>query len=295
MGGRNEMGTLPLDELTLGEEVGFSNPREDQGDIKGLAASITQHGLLYPLTIWKVKIKNRTHNVVTDGGRRLRAIRLLVDKKKFNGLADAIPVTYLTGVTDQNDARKKSLVANVQRRDLASYEIAKEIDGIIKLGDAQKDVAKSLGKSETWVSRIMKAWKSATPAVKKAWEAQKLPDDDVQSIIKLKPDEQDAMLKKVLKAREAGGKSNGKASRKARGKARAAAKGGDRTKKPGVEKVRRYAEVLKTATKPTKYIQGMLDMAKFMMGELSPGAFDKEWTEFAKKQGFYKTSDKKSK
>jgi ParB/RepB/Spo0J family partition protein len=300
------MTTIAFKELTM-EGADFANPRVhiDAKAVTELAGSIQQHGLLYPLCVWKTKNEEGAAlNVVVDGGRRFRAIGQLVKSKKAGTLKDKVPVRYILAKT-LKDARVSALVGNIQRVELTSYEVAKEMLALkVDEGMEQKAIAAQLKKSPTWVSRQLGAMRKSTDLVKKAWKQGKISDDTVQDLCKLPPDEQNKRLQSILDHLENGKDSNGKTTRDAKTAARAEAKGSDgddekssepkviKPAKPSSDKLERYIEVCEKSKKKDRYVQGMLHAFKFMNGDLGPGEFDKEWLAFAEKAGMYKTDKK---
>jgi ParB/RepB/Spo0J family partition protein len=300
------MTTIAYKELTL-EGADFLNPRIhiDGKAIKELAESIQQHGLLYSLCVWKTKNEaGDALNVVVDGGRRLRAIGELVKSKKAGDLKDKVPVRFVLAKS-LKEARISALVGNIQRVELTSFEVAQEMLALKEEeGMEQKAIAAQLKKSPTWVSRQLKAMRSSTDLVKKAWRQGKISDDTVQDLCKLPDVEQNKRLQAILDHLENNKDANGKTTRDAKAAARAEAKGGDgddggkekssepkeiKPVRPSTDKLERYIEVCSKAKKKDRYVTGMLHAFKFMNGDLGPGEFDKEWLEFAEKQGMYKS------
>ncbi len=300
------MTTLAFKALTM-EGADFANPRVhiDGKAITELAGSIKQHGLLYPLCVWKTKDeKGASLYVVVDGGRRFRAIGQLVKDRKAGDLKDKVPVRYIVA-KDLKEARISALVGNIQRVELTSYEVAKEMLALKEdEGMEQKAIAAQLKKSPTWVSRQLSAMRKSTDLVRKAWKQGRIADDTVQDLCKIKSEsEQNRRLQSILDHLAKGMDSNGKTTRDAKTAARAEAKGDDgggkssepaviKPAKPSSDKLERFIEVCSKAKKKDRYVIGMLHAFKFMNGDLGPGEFDKEWLTFAEKHGMYK-SDKK--
>ena len=272
--------TLPHKELTM-EGADFENPRVhiERKPIGELAESIREHGLLYSLCVWKTKDEaGKPLNVVVDGGRRLRAIELLVKQRKAGDLKDKVPVRIVIAKTLQ-DARIAALVGNIQRVELTSYETALAMQNLKDEGMEQKAIAAKLNKSATWVSRQLSALKNSTDAVKQAWKQAKISDDSVQDLAKLPEPEQTRRLTKMLEELGNNKSSNGAATRQAKAKARKTAKNGNgdaRPVRPGADKLGRYVEICSKAKRSNRYVRGMHDAFKFMTGELGPGEFDKE-------------------
>jgi ParB/RepB/Spo0J family partition protein len=255
--------------------------------------------------VWKTKDDNgKAINVVVEGGRRLRAIGELVKTKKAGDLKGKVPVLLIAAKTLQ-EARVVALVGNIHRENLTSYEQAVGIQVLKEEGMEQKSIASKLNKSPTWVSRQLSALRKSTELVQRAWKMGRISDDAVQDLVKLPHPEQDKRLQEILDQLENGKDANGKTTREAKAAARKTAKGDEsgeesdepkeiKAARPSADKLARYIEMCGKAKKKDRYLQGMLHAFKFMNGDLGPGEFDKEWIEFAKKQGMYKTDAPKN-
>ena len=129
-------------------ETGFVQPREsfDEEDIRELADSIAQYGILNPLT---VRLRDNRYELIA-GERRLRAA-------KFLGLAD-VPCTLLD--VTMEEASLIALVENLQRRDLDFVEEARGIRRLLDLfGMNQEEAARRLGKSQSAVANKLRLLK----------------------------------------------------------------------------------------------------------------------------------------
>lgn len=285
--------TLPYKELTL-EGGGFTNPRQqvDGHEINSLADSIAAQGLHNALHVWQTTDEDgKKLSVVICGSRRYRAIGKLIKKRRANGLNKEVPVRLIDAKTAA-EARILALSENIDRKELSSYETAAAIAEMVEAGEKQKDIAKRLGKSQTWVSRQLKSVRNTAEPVQDAWKAGVLPDDTVQDLAKLDSDEQCKRLDGILKLREEAAKVTAKGSaRQAKAKAREIAKGKSADKpKPTERKVRPSEQVLlglvKVAEKATKkeaYVRGLCDGVRFALGDLAVGELSKEWRDFGAK------------
>jgi ParB-like chromosome segregation protein Spo0J len=264
--------------------------------VADLAENIRAQGLMYPLSVWQTTDEEGNKvNVVVDGGTRLRAIGRLKEERRDKGLAKAIPCRIVSA-KNLAGAKALALSGNIHRKDLSSYEVAKEMASMILkkseggLGIDQKRLAKMLGKSEAWVSRHLGAFRKASPFVLSEWKKGTLPADDVQHITKEKDHEkQNKILEEVLKHREKTNGANGKASVKDRGAASKAAKSatGKKDSSPKAAQMtpdtaERYIAQCSKAKKPQRYIKGFADGLRLAFGKIGDGELDKEWLEFAK-------------
>lgn len=135
--------TLPTELLDADPE----QPRRefDQAALDELAGSIKSQGVLQPLIVRRHP-ESAGRYVVVAGERRLRASRLA-------GL-DEIPCMVLAG-DSLREARLAQLAENLQREDLAPMEEALAIVRLAELDRlSQEDLAKRLGKSPAYISRI---------------------------------------------------------------------------------------------------------------------------------------------
>ena len=135
--------TLPLREI----EPDPDQPRKkfDDESLAGLAASITENGLLQPIAVRPKRLG--TGYLIIAGERRWRAARLA-------GL-DEVPV-LIKDVTDEQ-AAALALIENLQREDLDPIEEAEGCQQLIdKYGLTQETAAKRLGKSRSAVTNSLR-------------------------------------------------------------------------------------------------------------------------------------------
>ena len=118
-------------------------PRREFDDIDGLAQSISQNGILQPLTVRRTDDRFQ----LVAGERRLRAAKLL-------GM-EFVPCIAVT-MTERNSA-VMALIENIQRRDLSVFDEAEAIARLIDFyGMTQEDAAVKLGKSQSSVANKLK-------------------------------------------------------------------------------------------------------------------------------------------
>ena len=135
--------SLPLSEI----EPDPDQPRKrfDEDTLAGLAASITENGLLQPIAVRPKPLG--TGYLIIAGERRWRAARLA-------GL-DEVPV-LIKDVTDEQ-AAALALIENLQREDLNPIEVAEGCHQLIeKYGLTQETAAKRLGKSRSAVTNSLR-------------------------------------------------------------------------------------------------------------------------------------------
>jgi len=138
---RNGISYLSIDEI-------YPSPvqprkRFSQESLQELSDSITQYGILNPLTVRK---RNGKFELIA-GERRLRASRLA-------GLKE-VPCIVIDA--NMEEASLLALVENIQRRDLDFVEEAEGISQLIRLFDmSQEEAAKRLGKSQPSIANKLR-------------------------------------------------------------------------------------------------------------------------------------------
>lgn len=134
----------------MGEiEVTGLNPRKDfdAEGLQRLAADIAQHGIIEPLVV------TEDHRLIA-GERRLRAAKLL-------GLKE-VPVV-VKKISDK-EIQEYMLLENLQRKDLNVVEEAAGVYSLLNvMGMTQEDLAKHLGRSQSWISTRARIWELDEP------------------------------------------------------------------------------------------------------------------------------------
>jgi ParB family chromosome partitioning protein len=111
--------------------------------IRELAISIEKYGLLQPVIL----IKDEDEYILVAGERRLRAIKLLGQKR-----IKAIVVDY-----SKNDLREYALIENIQREDLNPIEIAYSLQSLIdEHGFTHEELANIISKSRSYVTNLLR-------------------------------------------------------------------------------------------------------------------------------------------
>lgn len=118
----------------------------DETGIDELAASITEYGILNPLT---VRLRTGRYELVA-GERRLRAAK----KAGFS----EVPCILLD--VNMEDASLIALIENLQRKDLDFIEEAQGIEQLLRLfGMSQEEAARRIGKSQSAVANKLRLLK----------------------------------------------------------------------------------------------------------------------------------------
>jgi ParB/RepB/Spo0J family partition protein len=287
----SEIISLKYKDLAEDKNAGFANPREkfDVNRIKELAASIKEVGLMYPLQVWQSEFEGEKVNVVVDGERRRRAIGLLIEAGDWP--EGRIIDCRVIEAKNLRDAQYAALEGNIQREELSSYEQAKAMAQLKVMGDSQKIIANRLNKSETWVSRKLKAYESAAPALRKAWKQGVLPDDTVESLAQLHcdnfgkedheedcedcSDTQEAEVVKQIELRDESKGSAGKKKAKRRAKKKA-----NQATRAGTQELRGLLIIAEKAPKENRYVRGIYDALRFALGLIEEDKLHSEWKSF---------------
>ncbi|MDY4414779.1 MAG: ParB/RepB/Spo0J family partition protein, partial [Ruminococcus sp.] len=115
----------------------------DDSDIRSLAESIGQNGILQPLSVRKSGEKYE----LIAGERRLRAAKMC-------GL-QAVPC-IVHDISERNSAIL-ALVENIQRQDLSFFDEAAAIEKLISYyGMTQEDAASKLGKAQSTIANKLR-------------------------------------------------------------------------------------------------------------------------------------------
>ena len=153
--------------------------------LEELAASISEHGVLQPLT---VRMRNGNYELIA-GERRLRASKML-------GLEE-VPCIMLS--VNMEESSIIALVENLQRKDLDVIEEAEGIAHLIRMyGMSQEEAARRLGKSQSSVANKLRLLKLPEDVLERVRTAE-LSERHARALLRLrKPDEQRYALKHII-------------------------------------------------------------------------------------------------
>ncbi len=167
-----------------------SQPRKifDAEALRELADSISQYGILQPLT---VRRQGSGYELVA-GERRLRAARLA-------GLTD-VPCLVLT--VDEEQSGMVALVENLQRRDLDYIEEAAGLARLMRLyGLNQEQAAARVGKSQSAVANKLRLLRLSAPVLAKLHEHQ-LSERHARALLRLSTEEERLQVLEGVVARQ---------------------------------------------------------------------------------------------
>jgi len=169
-----------------------SQPRKlfRQDALEELARSITQHGILQPLSVRRVGMGYE----LIAGERRLRAAKLA-------GLTE-IPCIVMN--MDDMESGLTALVENLQRQDLDYIEEARGISLLIeKWSMSQEQAARMLGKSQSAVANKLRLLRHS-PQVLEALRTHGLTERHGRALLKLESEGQKLNAIEVIAAQQMG-------------------------------------------------------------------------------------------
>ncbi|MBD9198539.1 MAG: ParB/RepB/Spo0J family partition protein [Clostridiales bacterium] len=174
---------LPISQV----ESCSGQPRKhfDEESLQELADSITEHGIIQPLTVRKLA---SGYYQIIAGERRWRAARLA-------GLQE-IPVIVMEA--DDRKAAELAMIENLQREDLNPMEEAAGFQSLIEnYHMTQEEAAQQVGKSRSAVTNALRLL-GLTPAVRKLVEENKLSAGHARALVPLSPSIQESAANAIL-------------------------------------------------------------------------------------------------
>ena len=153
-----------------------NQPRKlfDAGALKELAASISEKGLISPITVRKVK---NGYELIA-GERRWRALKNL--KKR------TVPA-YVLDTKNSSDIMEMALVENIQREDLNSIEESQAYAVLNKKhGLSHEAIAKAVGKKRVTISNSLRLLKLPLE-IRKSLKERKISAGHARAILQTKP------------------------------------------------------------------------------------------------------------
>lgn len=175
--------SLPISQV----ETCSSQPRKrfDDESLQELADSISQHGIIQPLTVRKL---SSGYYQIIAGERRWRAARLA-------GLQE-VPVIVIEA--DDRKAAELAMIENLQREDLNPMEEAAGFQSLIESYHmTQEEAAQRVGKSRSAVTNAMRLL-GLTPSVRKLVEEGKLSAGHARALVPLSPSLQESAANAIV-------------------------------------------------------------------------------------------------
>lgn len=177
---------LPLQIALTDIDEDPDQPRKtfDQAKLEELAASIKESGVLQPITV-KPHPAAAGRYLIRYGARRYRASQIAGKK--------TIPVF----IADQGDEYAQ-VIENEQRDNLTALELATFIQKRLSAGDSKTEIAKRLGKPNSYVTNHL-ALIDMPPAIQAAWDEGKTRNPqrvyELRNLHKKHPEAVEALLK----------------------------------------------------------------------------------------------------
>ena len=175
--------SLPISQV----ETCSSQPRKrfDDESLQELADSISQHGIIQPLTVRKL---SSGYYQIIAGERRWRAARLA-------GLQE-VPVIVIEA--DDRKVAELALIENLQREDLNPMEEAAGFQSLIESYHmTQEEAAQRVGKSRSAVTNALRLL-GLTPSVRKLVEEGKLSAGHARALVPLSPSLQESAANAIV-------------------------------------------------------------------------------------------------
>lgn len=175
--------SLPISQV----ETCSSQPRKrfDDESLQELADSISQHGIIQPLTVRKL---SSGYYQIIAGERRWRAARLA-------GLQE-VPVIVIQA--DDRKAAELAMIENLQREDLNPMEEAAGFQSLIESYHmTQEEAAQRVGKSRSAVTNALRLL-GLTSSVRKLVEEGKLSAGHARALVPLSPSLQESAANAIV-------------------------------------------------------------------------------------------------
>ena len=175
--------SLPISQV----ESYSGQPRKhfDEESLQELADSITEHGIIQPLTVRKL---SSGYYQIIAGERRWRAARLA-------GLQE---VPGIVMEADDRKAAELAMIENLQREDLNPMEEAAGFQSLIETYHmTQEEAAQRVGKSRSAVTNALRLL-GLSPSVRKLVEENKLTAGHARALVPLSPSLQESAANAII-------------------------------------------------------------------------------------------------
>ena len=175
--------SLPISQV----ESYSGQPRKhfDEESLQELADSITEHGIIQPLTVRKL---SSGYYQIVAGERRWRAARLA-------GLQE-VPVIVMEA--DDRKAAELAMIENLQREDLNPMEEAAGFQSLIETYHmTQEEAAQRVGKSRSAVTNALRLL-GLSPSVRKLVEENNLTAGHARALVPLSPSLQESAANAII-------------------------------------------------------------------------------------------------
>ncbi|XKT75094.1 MAG: ParB/RepB/Spo0J family partition protein [Patescibacteria group bacterium UBA2103] len=169
----------------------------DEINLKTLAESIRQYGVLQPLVVTRAEISKEDGGIQTvyeliAGERRLRASKLV-------GLRE-VPVVIRTQEENGQMKLELAIIENLQREDLNAVDRAKAFEQLAReFNLTHAEIGKKMGKSREYVSNTIRLL-GLPEEIQEAIRSKMITEGHARPLLMLsdKPDEQATLYKEIL-------------------------------------------------------------------------------------------------
>ncbi|WP_436855498.1 ParB/RepB/Spo0J family partition protein [Staphylococcus caeli] len=162
-------------------------PRQvfEPNKIKELAESIAEHGLLQPIVVRPIE---EDMFEIIAGERRFRALQSLSKTH-----ADVI-IRHL----DDEETAVVALIENIQRENLSVVEEAEAYKKLLDIGGTtQSELAKSVGKSQSFIANKLRLLKLAPKVIERLRE-NKITERHARAVLSLSEADQETLIETVI-------------------------------------------------------------------------------------------------
>lgn len=201
---------VPLGALKLDHQH-WTNPRSfsglDEESLDEFGKDLKAEGIQVPPHVVRVKMGGGDYiDLVADGQRRVRAGLRVFPKNHPIEVIDLYPEPI--ELTPAKSAEILRRVLNIGHREgLSSYELSEAAEKLRDQGLKLAEIARAVGKSDSWVSRMLEARKHATDKLMIAWKKGEITDEQFKDLAKQKEDDQPAAIATVVETRASGDKA----------------------------------------------------------------------------------------
>lgn len=208
------------------EYPGWVNPREFTGlsdkELDELAADIKTAGdagekgkIIDPPKVVQVRGPNGTIvELVIDGQRRVLAGSRVLPKHTEIEVVD-LEDEPIDLTPEKADELMSKAIRMFHREGLSSYELSTVAERMRGNGRELADIARTLHRSDSWVSRMLKARSTASPKLLLAWRKAEITDEQFKDLASQKDKEaQDENTDATVENRLAGNKSEARSKLK---------------------------------------------------------------------------------
>jgi len=167
---------LPLDKIEPDPDQPRQMSADADDDLKLLASSIVQHGVLQPILVTR---KGDGYQIIA-GERRWRAAKLALESGEPCGRKGydlkRIPVV-IQDPADDADKLEMQMVENLARADMSPADIGRALQKLLDATKVSKaELARRLGRSDTWVKSVLA---SASPEAQEVSERIGVPAESI--------------------------------------------------------------------------------------------------------------------